>query len=602
LDKFAQGRKENDKEWYDERKGKSEMIREQNGNSSTWNVAVIPATKPSVQNGGQLRSGRQHVRVSAYCRVSTGDESQQTSFTKQNEFYRELIAGKSNWSMAGIYADEAISGTSRKRRKQFNQMMVDAKEGKMDYIITKSISRFARNTVDTLECVRELQRQNPPVGIYFEKENIDTLDAKGELILTILSALAQEESRSLSDNIRWSFQKNFQKGKPHVNLKRMLGYDWDSEGNWIIDEEQAGIVRYIFEQYQNGWTPGHIAAKLNELGYTTVNKNSWRADGVSYILRNEKYVGDCEMQKYVSESFLNHRYQINNGQAPRYYVTDHHPGIISRELWKQVQNRLRMEKWERESRAESENKSGGGVFSNLKCNCGGTYINTVYHRKIRENMDERIIKLQKADRTEEQGEFYYTYSIWKCGRKYADHQRRGRLTAQEQKRAEEACNSPILYETAVKQAFMELLYQMKYDYEQNGGEADFVKKFAQAQKYSGRTGEERTVMKQNFERFLQCIMELPNTKCLEPEEGDAPELFLFEKNIYRAFIREGIVEGDIIRYQTVFGTEAVCSGNSRTLSFFVGYKRKNADGSFEKIEKIYQVSGRTIGWRRKRRN
>lgn len=150
--------------------------------------------------------------MAAYCRVSTGDESQQTSYTTQRRFYTELIDGKPGWTLAGIYADEAISGTSRVKRKQFNIMMEDALAGRIDYIVTKSISRFARNTVDTLNCVRQLRQLSPPVGIYFEKENIDTLDATGELILTILSALAQDESRSISDNIRWSIQKKFQRG------------------------------------------------------------------------------------------------------------------------------------------------------------------------------------------------------------------------------------------------------------------------------------------------------------------------------------------------------------------------------------------------------
>ena len=159
-------------------------------------VNVIPATKRSVESGGQIKKQRS-LRVAAYCRVSTGDESQQTSYTTQRKFYTELITSKPGWTLAGIYADEAISGTSRAKRKQFNIMMEDAMNGRIDYIVTKSISRFARNTVDTLNCVRQLRQLSPPVGIYFEKENIDTLDATGELILTILSALAQDESRSI---------------------------------------------------------------------------------------------------------------------------------------------------------------------------------------------------------------------------------------------------------------------------------------------------------------------------------------------------------------------------------------------------------------------
>ena len=250
-------------------------------------VEVIPATKRSVHNGGQLKV-QSNIRVAAYCRVSTGDESQQTSYTTQKAFYTNLITNKPGWRFAGIYADEAKSGTSREHREDFNRMMADALDGKLDYIVTKSISRFARNTVDTLNCVRQLRQQNPPVGVYFEKENIDTLDATGELILTILSALAQDESRSISDNIRWSIQKNFQAGKPKIDLNRMLGYDKGENGEWVINPEQAKTVRYIFERYVCGQTANRIAKELNELGRKTVNKKNWSASSVLTVLRNEK--------------------------------------------------------------------------------------------------------------------------------------------------------------------------------------------------------------------------------------------------------------------------------------------------------------------------
>ena len=217
-------------------------------------VIIIPATKRSAEQGGQILS-QQPLRVAAYCRVSTGDESQQTSYTTQKRFYTQMIASRPGWTLAGIYADEAISGTSRSKRRQFNEMMKDALGGRMDYIVTKSISRFARNTIDTLECVRQLRQLTPPVGVYFEKENIDTLDATGELILTILSALAQDESRSISDNIRWSIQRKFQRGEPMVDLKRMLGYDSGPHGEWIINPRQAATVHYIFERFVAGSRP-----------------------------------------------------------------------------------------------------------------------------------------------------------------------------------------------------------------------------------------------------------------------------------------------------------------------------------------------------------
>lgn len=191
----------------------------------TPKVTVIPQN-PSYNNikSQSLHQGKK-LKVAAYCRVSTEGECQQTSYHLQVEHYKDLIIKNPNWSLYHVFADEGITGTSLRNRDQFSQMIADALDGKLNYIITKSISRFARNTVDTLNCVRQLCNLNPPVGVCFEKENIDTLDVKGELILTILSALAQDESRSISDNIRWAIQKKMEKGDPTVNLNRMIGYE-----------------------------------------------------------------------------------------------------------------------------------------------------------------------------------------------------------------------------------------------------------------------------------------------------------------------------------------------------------------------------------------
>lgn len=268
--------------------------------------------------------------MAAYIRVSTDSDDQENSYETQDRYFSNMLRNNPDWVNAGVYSDYGISGTCNDKRTGFNRLLRHCKEGRIDRIICKSISRFARNTIDTLNCVRQLRQLTPPVGVYFEKENIDTLDATGELILTILSALAQEESNSISRNIKWAIQWKFQRGEPMVDLSRMLGYDKGPNGEWVINPEQAGIVRYIFDRYVCGVSANAIANELNSMGKKTVKGGIWRADSVFYILHNEKYVGDCENQKYVTKSFLTHRSTPNNGEETKYYVNNHHAAIIDR--------------------------------------------------------------------------------------------------------------------------------------------------------------------------------------------------------------------------------------------------------------------------------
>ena len=303
-------------------------------------VKTIPACadkkhleKESETSGGKLR-------VVGYCRVSTNEQSQESSATAQELSIREMILKNPTWEFGGIYKDINRSGTSRKNRDDFNRMMEDAKAGKIDYILTKSISRFARNTVDTLKCIEELRNLNPSVGVVFMKEHIFTLDPQYDIFLTLFSALAQNESYSIAENIRWGIRKRFQRGIPQINLNRMLGYDMGNDGKWVVNPEQAKIVRYIYDQYLQGHSAHGIAVELNDSGVKTISQKNWCTTGILCILQNEKYVGDLLIQKTYTKDVLNHRPVENNGELPRYYILNHHEAIIRREDWIEVQKRI----------------------------------------------------------------------------------------------------------------------------------------------------------------------------------------------------------------------------------------------------------------------
>ncbi len=287
---------------------------------------AVPETSQSVNK----------TRVAAYCRVSTDQEEQLSSYEAQVRYYTNHIQNNSLYEFAGIYADEGITATNTKKRDEFNRMIKDCRDGKIDRIITKSISRFARNTVDCLNYVRELKEMG--IGITFEKENIDTLDAKGEVLLTILSSLAQEESRSISENSTWGIRRRFEEGKVALNHNRFLGYDKDEQGNLIINEKQAKIVRRIYTEFLNGKGTTHIARELEGdrikscSGYT-----KWYDSTVKSILQNEKYKGDALLQKTYTVDFLSKKREINNGEVPQYYVEESHPAIVEPKTWECVQ-------------------------------------------------------------------------------------------------------------------------------------------------------------------------------------------------------------------------------------------------------------------------
>lgn len=275
-------------------------------------------------------------RVAAYCRVSTDSEEQLTSYTMQKKVYTEMIASRPDWELAGIYADEGISGTRADKRPQFQKMIKDCYAGKIDYIVTKSVSRFARNTVDCLNHVRALK--NHGIGIYFEEQNIDTLSIDSELYLVIYAGFAQSESESMSKNITWAYRKRFEDGKVTMQYKLMLGYKKGPDGEPEIVPEEAEIVKRIYEMFLSGQTVRAISEKLQSENIKVPGKKfSFSHVMVYNVLRNEKYCGDSILQKTVTVDCISKTRRNNMGEAPMYYVQNSHPAIISRETYHMTQ-------------------------------------------------------------------------------------------------------------------------------------------------------------------------------------------------------------------------------------------------------------------------
>jgi len=300
-------------------------------------VTIIPAIKPKYASKA-TEVGRKR-RVAAYARVSTDSDEQFTSFEAQVDYYTKLINAREDWEFVEVYTDEGISGTSTKHRAGFNRMVSDALEGKIDLIVTKSISRFARNTIDTLTTVRRLKEKG--VEVYFEKENIYTLDSKGELLITIMSSIAQEESRSISENVTWGQRKRFSDGKVSLPYKKFLGYEKGEDGYPKVVEEEAKVVRMIYRLFLEGETPSGICRILMAQGIPSPGGgDKWHKSTIDSILTNEKYKGDALLQKTYTIDFLNKTRVKNNDIVPQYYVEGNHEAIIPKDIFLRVQEEL----------------------------------------------------------------------------------------------------------------------------------------------------------------------------------------------------------------------------------------------------------------------
>lgn len=305
------------------------------------NVTVIPATL-NIHTKTPTKE-RVRRRVAAYARVSTDSEEQLTSYEAQVDYYTKFIRENPDWNFVEVYTDEGISAVNTKHRDGFNRMIRDALAGKIDLIVTKSVSRFARNTVDSLTTIRKLKEAG--CECFFQKENIMTFDSKGELLITIMSSLAQEESRSISENVTWGQRKRFSDGKVSIPYGQFLGYCKGADGLPEIVPEEAEIVKRIYREFLQGKSTNAIAAMLTEEGIPTPGKRTvWQRATVESILRNEKYKGSALLQKSFTVDFLTKKTKVNEGEVPQYYVEDSHPAIIEPWEWEQFQTELEQRK------------------------------------------------------------------------------------------------------------------------------------------------------------------------------------------------------------------------------------------------------------------
>ena len=384
-------------------------------------IRLIPAKQRQELVGRATPNGElAKLRIAPYARVSTDHEEQESSYEAQVKHFKQLIESHTDWELVDIYADPGLSGKNIKR-PNFQRLMNDCECGKVDMIITKSVSRFARNTLDCVKTVRKLKEMG--IKVYFEKENLDTMQESSEFVLTIMASLAEEESRSISNNIRWSVKKRFENGEVILNTAHFLGYTKDENGTLKIVPEQAITLRRIYGEFLDGYSLKEIADGLMRDGILSPSgKSRWHPTTIKSILQNEKYMGDSHLQKTYLPDFLSPRRIKNEGQADSYYVEDSHAAIISKEMFDLVQ-----QEFKGRNELRSSNRTGHGKYSGkyafsgmIVCGeCGETY------------------------RRHQQYNAYKKYYIWVCKR----HENKGK----------DYCSAKPISESALERAFIRAL-------------------------------------------------------------------------------------------------------------------------------------------------
>ncbi len=384
------------------------------------NVRIIQPIQELIEQELNIHSPTK-LRVAAYARVSTEQDEQQSSYEAQVRYYTNYIMNHERWEFVEVFADEGITGTNTKKRDGFNSMVERALNGEIDLILTKSISRFARNTVDTLQTVRQLKAAG--VEVIFEKENIHTFDPKCEVLLTIMSSLAQEESRSISENVRWGKEKSMRDGLVYMPYGHFMGYRKGEDGRPEIVEEEAEIIRQIYRDFLSGKSISQIAKELTEKGIITPGgKKNWSISTVRSILSNEKYKGDAILQKTYTVDYLTKQTKKNEGEKAKYIVTDSHEPIIDPAAYDRAQRELSRRRTARPRKAGNDSP----LANRLVCgDCGAFYGHKVWRSG---------------------GKNKNRYDVWYCNHRYS---------------GEDKCQTPTLKEEDIWKTFAKLLKKMK---------------------------------------------------------------------------------------------------------------------------------------------
>ena len=447
------------------------------------NISIIPA-KPAYDRS--IRPQMRTLRVAAYCRVSTLMEQQESSYEAQVQYYTEKIKSNPNWKLAGIYADDGKSATSTRKRADFQSMIDDCMAGKIDMVITKSISRFARNTVDSLTNIRKLKEKN--IAVFFEKEGINTLEGSGELLITILSSQAQEESRAISTNVKWGYARKFEKGES--TRQRSYGFRKAPTGEMCIVEEEAAVIRNMARWFLDGDSLERIKHRLEEAGIeTTTGKKTWSTGTIYNILTNEKIMGDVLLQKTFTADYLTKRRVKNSGQQKQYYVKNHHEAIIPKTVYYKIQEEIARRSSLKKA-GTRKGKTAQGVYSSkyaltgiMVCNeCGAHYRRTTWSKN-----GKKVI-------------------VWRCINRLEHGTKR--------------CHeSPTLKEEVVQEAIMRRLHGLAVDQEEeafmNGVKEDILR----AAKVVGGACSEKEIDK-TIEELKEQLMEYVGMAARE-EGGEA---------------------------------------------------------------------------------